>query len=364
MTDHRPVLIMAGGTGGHIYPALAVAESLRQQGVEVIWMGTRSGLEARVVPAAGFAMQWLNIVGLRGKGLFAKLLMPFRLLWALVQAAVVIQKIKPRLVLGMGGFVAGPGGLMCRVLNRPLVIHEQNAVAGLTNRLLVRLANSVLEAFPGTFQAHFNAYHTGNPVRKEIAGLEEPGLRFASRQGTLNLLVIGGSQGARFLNDIVPEAVRSMPEGLRPKIRHQAGGNLVEATQKKYAQLQVDADVQPFFDDMAAVYSWADVVIARSGAMTVAELAAAGLPSILVPFPHAVDDHQTVNAGFLAKRGAAILAAQNELTADRLGDWLSELAVDRARLLRMACQARELARPEATHLVARECLAVAEGYWV
>ena len=363
MIDTRPILIMAGGTGGHVYPALAVAESLRKQGVEVVWLGTRNGLEARVVPAAGFPIQWLNIVGFRGKGLFSQLLMPMRLLLAFYQAAVVILKVNPRLVLGMGGFVSGPGGLMCKLLNRPLIIHEQNAVAGLTNRILIRLANSILEAFPGTFKPQFNAYHTGNPVRNEISEIEAPEQRFASREGPLNLLVIGGSQGARFLNQIVPEAVRSMPQALQPRICHQAGAQLCAQSKKQYQQFNVEADVQPFYDDMATVYGWADVVIARAGAMTVAELAAAGLPSILVPFPQAVDDHQTVNAGFLADRGAAILAKQNELTADRLGDWLSELAVDRLRLLKMARQARNLARPEATQLVARECLAVAEGYW-
>lgn len=362
--EMRPVLIMAGGTGGHVYPALAVAEALRKQGVEVVWLGTRNGLESRVVPAAGFNMRWLSIVGLRGKSIISKALFPVRLLIACLQAAVVILRTKPRLVLGMGGFVSGPGGLMCKFLHRPLVIHEQNAVAGLTNRLLAGLANSVLEAFPGTFKPQLNAYHTGNPVRDEITQLIDPKERYAQRQGALNLLVIGGSQGARFLNQVVPQAVRSMPQALRPVIRHQAGAQLCEQTHSYYNDLQIDADIQPFYDDMAAAYSWADLVIARAGAMTVAELAAAGLPSILIPFPSAVDDHQTINAGFLANRGAAILAKQSGLTADRLGDWLSELAVDRGRLLSMARSARELARPEATQLVARECLEVAQGYWV
>jgi UDP-N-acetylglucosamine--N-acetylmuramyl-(pentapeptide) pyrophosphoryl-undecaprenol N-acetylglucosamine transferase len=363
MIDTRPVLIMAGGTGGHVYPALAVAKALRAQNVDVVWLGTRAGLEARVVPDAGIPMRWLNIVGLRGKGLLSQLLMPLRLLLACYQAARVILMVRPRLVLGMGGFVSGPGALMCKLLSRPLVIHEQNAIAGLTNRILARLANSILEAFPGTFNARFNAYHTGNPVRAEIAEMIEPQQRFASRQGPLNLLVLGGSQGARFLNQLLPDAVHSMPKALRPKIRHQAGIQLLDEAKQNYQRCQIEADVQPFLDDMAAAYSWADLVIARAGAMTVAELAAAGLPSILVPFPHAVDDHQTINAGFLANKGAAILAKQSELTADRLGDWLSELAVDRGRLLTMALQARHVARPEATQLVARECLEVAEGYW-
>ncbi|MBN1378466.1 MAG: undecaprenyldiphospho-muramoylpentapeptide beta-N-acetylglucosaminyltransferase [Gammaproteobacteria bacterium] len=360
--DSRPILIMAGGTGGHVYPALAVAKELNSKNIPVVWMGTRKGLEARVVPEAGIKMMWLSISGLRGKDALTLLLAPFRLLLACWQAALIILRVKPRLVLGMGGFTTGPGGLMCKLLRCPLVIHEQNAIAGVTNRILSHLADSVLEAFPGTFKKSLHAYHTGNPVRNEISLLPVPEQRLGCRQGRLHLLVIGGSQGARFLNEIVPQAIRTMPEAIRPEIRHQAGHNACEKTATNYQGLGIKAEVIPFLDDMAAAYTWADLVIARSGAMTVAELAAAGLPAILVPFPHAVDDHQTANARFLAQRDAALIAQQTELSPERLGDWLSELAVDRERLLNMARRAREVARPEATQLVVQECLAVAESF--
>lgn len=359
----RPVMIMAGGTGGHVYPALAVAEALRAQNVPVVWLGTRKGLEARVVPAAGFDIAWLNIAGLRRKGLTALLLAPVRLLVACIQAGWVIVRLRPRLVLGMGGFVAGPGGVMCKLLHKPLVIHEQNASAGLTNRLLARLADSVLQAFPNTFKVRHHLVHTGNPVRREIAALADPDQRLRARQGRLRVLVIGGSQGAVFLNEVVPRAIAGMPEALRPDVRHQSGMAHAAATLETYRRLGLNAEVPAFLDDMAANYEWADLVIARSGAMTVAELAAAGLPSILVPYPHAVDDHQTMNARFLADHGAALLLPQAELTAEQLGDRLGELAVDRGRLLLMARRARQLARPDATALVVRECMAVAESFW-
>lgn len=361
MMDSRPILIMAGGTGGHVYPALAVAKALQGKQVPVVWMGTRRGLEAKVVPAAGLRIAWLNVSGLRGKDLITLLLAPFRLLYACLQAAVIILRFKPRLVLGMGGFVAGPGGLMSKLLQRPLVIHEQNAVAGLTNRILARFADSVLEAFPGTFKESLHAYHTGNPVRAEISALPTPEQRYANREGRLRLLVIGGSQGARFLNEIVPRAVRTMPASMRPEVRHQAGLEACNSTRALYGELAVEAEVLPFLEEIAAAYAWADLVIARSGAMTVAELAAAGLPAILVPFPHAVDDHQTVNARYLAAQDAALIAQQTELSVEKLGDWLSELSVDRDRLLRMAKRARQVARPQATNLVVHECLAVAES---
>lgn len=361
--NRRPVLIMAGGTGGHIYPALAVARALLAQQVPVVWLGTRRGLEARVVPAAGIPMEWVNIVGLRRRGVVAFLLAPLRLMLACYQAIRVIARVKPRLVLGMGGFVAGPGGLMCKLMHKPLVIHEQNAIPGLTNRLLARVANSVLQAFPQTFKPSVVAYHTGNPVREEITALAAPEIRFAQRQGRLRVLIIGGSMGARFLNDILPQAIRTMPAGMWPEIRHQVGQGQQQEVQQAYkAAGMTSAEVIEFVDDMAGAYAWADLVISRAGAMTVAELAAAGLPSILVPYPHAVDDHQTINARFLADRGAAILAPQASLTPEQLGDWLGELTVDRGRLVRMAQQARGVARPEATQLVVKECLAVAESW--
>lgn len=361
IADSRPVLIMAGGTGGHVYPALAVARELLAQRVPVLWLGTRSGLEARVVPAAGIPIEWMYISGLRGKGLLS-LLVPFKLLLACIQAAWVIVRTRPRIVLGMGGYVAAPGGLVCRLLMKPLVIHEQNAVAGFTNRLLSKLANSVLQAFPNTFSPELHAYHTGNPVREDIANIPLPDVRLSERKGRLRLLVIGGSQGSAFLNEIVPQAVATMPTAVWPEIRHQAGKGHLAATQQLYASKDIAAEVTEFIDDMAAAYAWADIAVCRAGAMTVAELAAAGLPSILVPFPQAVDDHQTRNARFLADNGAAILANQSKLTPEALGDWLSELGVDRKRLLRMAQNARALARLDATKLVVKECLAVAESF--
>lgn len=359
--DTRPVLIMAGGTGGHVYPALAVARELLAQRVPVVWLGTRVGIEARVVPAAGIPIRWLNISGLRGKGLSA-LLVPFKLLLACLQAAWAIIRSRPRVVLGMGGYAAAPGGFMCRLLMKPLVIHEQNAVAGFTNRLLSKLANSVLQAFPNTFPPELHAYHTGNPVREDIANIPLPETRLSSRKGRLRLLVIGGSQGSLFLNDIVPQAIATMPTAVWPEIRHQAGKGHLEATREKYRSKDINAEVTTFIDDMAEAYAWADIAVCRAGAMTVAELAAAGLPSVLVPFPQAVDDHQTRNARFLADNGAAILASQALLTPEALGDWLSELSVDRRRLLRMAQNARALARLDATRLVVKECLAVAESF--
>lgn len=360
-SDLRPILIMAGGTGGHVYPALAVAQAFRSNSIPVVWMGTRSGLEARVVPAAGIKVVWLSISGLRGKDAITLMLAPFRLIYACLQAALIIMKTRPRLVLGMGGFVAGPGGLMSKLLRCPLVIHEQNAIAGTTNRILSYLADSVLQAFPGTFKDSLHAYHTGNPVRSEISSLPAPEQRLAQHSGPLRLLVIGGSQGANFLNEVVPRAVYTMPAAIRPHIHHQSGYASSEQTASRYKNLGIEAQVSPFLDDMAAAYNWADLVIARAGAMTVAEIAAAGLPSILIPFPHAIDDHQTANARFLAQRDAALVAQQSELSADKLGDWLSELAVDRARLLKMAKRAREVARPDATQLVVHECLAVARS---
>jgi UDP-N-acetylglucosamine--N-acetylmuramyl-(pentapeptide) pyrophosphoryl-undecaprenol N-acetylglucosamine transferase len=358
----RPVLIMAGGTGGHVYPALAVAKALLAQRIPVVWLGTRDGLEARVIPQAGIPIEWLSFSGLRGKGMLTLLLAPFRLLIACIQAARVILRVQPRVILGMGGFASAPGGFMSKLMLKPLVIHEQNAVAGLTNRLLAHLANSVLQAFPNTFNPHLNAYHTGNPVRQDIAALPLPESRLSARSGRLKLLVIGGSQGARFLNEIVPRAVAVMPAGICPQIRHQAGKNHLNAAEQLYREQGIDAQVTAFIDDMAEAYSWADVVVCRSGAMTVSELAAAGVPSILIPFPSAVDDHQTSNARFLSDKNAAILAPQSTLTAEKLADWLGELSIDRKRLLRMAEQARSLARPDATRLVVSECLAVAESY--
>jgi UDP-N-acetylglucosamine--N-acetylmuramyl-(pentapeptide) pyrophosphoryl-undecaprenol N-acetylglucosamine transferase len=352
--SERPILIMAGGTGGHVFPGLAVAEYLRSEGEEVQWLGTRTGLEARVVPAAGFELHTLPVAGLRGKGIVTWLLAPLRLGIALWAALGLMLRLKPRLVLGMGGFASGPGGLMASALNIPLVIHEQNAVAGLTNRWLTRVAERVLEGFPGTFPEKAGARHTGNPVRERIAGLLAPDLRFLGREGPVCLLVLGGSLGALALNETVPAALSRLPAEVRPVVRHQAGERTLVQARKAYAAAGVEAEVTAFIEDMSAAYAWADVVICRAGALTIAELAAAGLGAILVPYPHAVDDHQTANARFLTRAGAAVLIAAPELNAKRLA---AELAVmDRTRALAMAEAARGLARPDATEAVARACL--------
>lgn len=363
MSRGTRILIMAGGTGGHVFPALAVADALRERQVEVLWLGTSAGLEAQVVPQAGYPLRVLDVQGLRGTGPARWIAAPFRLVVALVQALRILRRERPHAVLGMGGFVTGPAGVAAWLSRRPLLIHEQNAVAGLTNRLLAPLATQVMEAFPGAFGSRGTPKHTGNPVREAIAGLPEPTRRLAGRQGPLRLLVLGGSQGAAALNERVPAAVAGLPREQRPAIRHQTGARHIEAARAAYREAGVEARVEPFIDDMAEAYGWADLVVCRSGALTVAELAAAGVGAILVPFPHAVDDHQTRNAEYLAGAGAAELVQQSELTAELLRERLEAYlgAEGRARLLDMARAARALARPEATRTVAQECMEVAHG---
>jgi UDP-N-acetylglucosamine--N-acetylmuramyl-(pentapeptide) pyrophosphoryl-undecaprenol N-acetylglucosamine transferase len=358
----RPVLIMAGGTGGHVFPALAVARDLMDRGVPVVWMGTRSGLEATVVPAAGIPVEWVSVAGLRGKALGKRLRAPFMLAHAGWQALRILRRQRPRVVLGMGGFVTGPGGVVARMLGTPLCIQEQNAVAGLTNRLLSRVATRVMQAFPGSFPPDRKAIVTGNPVRSDIAGLPAPEQRFQGREGRLRLLVLGGSLGARALNETVPKALAMLAAELRPHVRHQVGKRNLEEAQQNYREAGATEDVElmPFVDDMAEAYGWADLVLCRAGALTVSELAAAGLGAILVPYPHAVDDHQTHNAGFLVDGGAGLLISQNQLSPERLADLLRGFARDRPRLLEMAVAARRLANLQAARLVAEICLDVAE----
>jgi UDP-N-acetylglucosamine--N-acetylmuramyl-(pentapeptide) pyrophosphoryl-undecaprenol N-acetylglucosamine transferase len=351
------VMIMAGGTGGHVFPALAVAAELRERGAEVFWLGTRQGLEAKLVPAAGISMEWVSVSGLRGKGAMAWLLAPWRLLWAALQVLAVMLRQRPVVVLGMGGFVTGPGGVVTWLLRKPLVIHEQNAIAGLTNRLLAPLAQRVLEAFPGTFHGK-HVTHTGNPVRRVIADLPVPEQRFAARSGVLRLLVLGGSLGARALNEVVPAALAQLSS--RPEVWHQTGSRNLDETLEHYRAAAVTARVEPFIDDMAAAYGWADLVVCRAGALTVAELAAAGVGAVLVPYPHAVDDHQTRNAAYLSDAGAAVVIQQAELTRERLRELWTSLA-DRSRLLAMAQAARGLAQPQAAATVAALCWEVAHG---
>lgn len=352
------VMILAGGTGGHVYPALAVARELLADGHEVLWMGTRTGLEARVVPAAGIPVEWLSVSGIRGKGWRGKLAAPFMLARACLQALAILRRAKPDVVLGMGGFVSGPGGLLARALGIPLVLHEQNRVPGTTNRWLARWANVVLEAFPNSFPAKTGARCVGNPLRREIAASGK--LRVASDESaaasspTPRILVVGGSLGAKALNENVPEALSRI--GIPIQVRHQTGPAMREETENRYARSGIDARVEAFVENMAEAYAWADLAICRAGAMTVSELSAAGLPAILIPFPYAIDDHQTQNARYLADAGAAVLLPQTELTPERLAAEIQAVFADPERPRAMAEHAMALAKPEATRTVADICL--------
>jgi len=349
------IMIAAGGTGGHVYPALAVARVLRERGHDVVWMGTPDSFEARVVPQHGIAIELVRVQGLRGKGVIKLLTAPLLLVRAMLDAFAVLRRVRPNLVLGMGGFAAGPGGLAARLCGRPLVIHEQNAAPGLTNRLLARIASKVLQAFPNTFAA---ATTVGNPVRAGFAELAAPAERLASHGGVPRLLVLGGSQGARALNEMVPAALALLPAELRPQVRHQ-GGRTLDIAQAAYAKAGVAGDVIAFIDDMPAAYDWADLVVCRSGASTIAELAAAGCAALLVPFPAAVDDHQTRNGDYLVRAGAALLIAERALDPQRLADTLRELFADRARLVAMATAARTAAWVAADQRIADLCLEAA-----
>ncbi|HAJ92547.1 MAG TPA: undecaprenyldiphospho-muramoylpentapeptide beta-N-acetylglucosaminyltransferase [Gammaproteobacteria bacterium] len=350
--NKRPVLIMAGGTGGHVFPALAVAAELSARGIAVAWLGTRRGLEARVVPAAGYPLETVRVSGLRGKGVLRLLLAPFMLMVALLQALLIQLRLRPCAVLGMGGFASGPGGVTAWLLRRPLLVHEQNSVAGMTNRWLLPFARTVMEAFPGSLPGKYQPVHTGNPVRAEITRLPSPAERFAARSGALRVLVIGGSLGAHALNETVPAAVQQLAAGQSLQLHHQTGSADVAGVQAAYAAFGMDARVEAFIEDMAAAYAWADVVICRAGALTVAELAVVGVASILVPYPHATDDHQTGNARFLADAGAAILMPQATMSADKLAGLLSDFLEQRSLLEEMAGHAQALALPDAAHRVA------------
>lgn len=357
---NAPVLIMAGGTGGHVFPALALARLLRERSRQVIWLGTRRGLEARLVPAEGFAIEWLSIGGLRGKGALTLLAAPFRLLAALWQALSVVRRHRPGVVVGLGGFVAGPGGLAAWLCRRPLIVHEQNAIAGFTNRCLAPLAREVLTAFPSALAGRPRVRLIGNPVRAEITDLPAPAQRFAGREGALRLLVVGGSLGARRLNETVPQALALLaqqPDAPRFFVRHQAGEKLIDSARQAYAAAGTSAEVMPFIADMAEALGWADLVLCRAGALTVAELAAAGVGAVLVPYPHAVDDHQTHNARYLLDAGAAVLVDDAGLTAGKLAAVLSGFcAGGREDLLRRAEAARRAALPDAANQLLEACL--------
>jgi UDP-N-acetylglucosamine--N-acetylmuramyl-(pentapeptide) pyrophosphoryl-undecaprenol N-acetylglucosamine transferase len=355
--NQKTIVIMAGGTGGHIMPGLAVADELARHGWKVVWMGNPDGMEARIVPhreGGGYEMAWVRFSALRGKGILRKLLLPFNLLRGFAQALAHFKRIRPDVVLGMGGFISFPGGMMAALKGIPLVLHEQNSVAGLANRVLAGVADRVLTGFPRVLK---KGQWVGNPVRHEIAALPAPTLRYAEHTGKLRLLVVGGSLGAQALNESVPRALALLPENERPEVVHQSGEKHLDALRAVYATEQVEAHAVPFIEDMAGAYAWADLVICRAGALTIAELAAAGVASILVPFPHAVDDHQTGNARFLAHAGAAMLLPQEELTVERLA-LIRNLT--RPQLQEMAEKARELAMPDATLSVANTCREIAK----
>ncbi len=362
----RTILIMAGGTGGHVFPALAVADYLKAQGWRIVWLGARGGMEARLVPEKGYEMAWVKFAGMRGKGVLRWAALPLMLLLAMWQSAAAIFRVRPDVVLGMGGFTAFPGGLMASLLAKPLVIHEQNSVAGLTNRVLACLADRVLVAFPSAFNNASDKpigcrkpdmTQCGNPVRADIAALPAPEQRMSGRQGKLRLLVVGGSLGAAALNDGVPQALALIPQAGRPEVIHQSGAKNLEKLRANYDAAGVTADTRAFIDDMAKMYDWCDVVVCRAGALTLAEITAAGVASVLVPYPHAVDDHQTGNARFLSENGAAVLLPQQDLTPVGLAQLLAGFS--REKLLAMAQAARKLAKPEATAAVARVCMELA-----
>ena len=376
----KTIMIMAGGTGGHIFPGLAVAECLQAQGWRVVWLGSKSGMESTLVAPRGYLMAWIAMSGVRGKGLTRLALLPLRLLIAFWQSARAIRAHRPDVVLGMGGYVSFPGGMMASLLNRRLAIHEQNSVAGLANRILALLADRVLTGFPDPFARSPGKDHdaqarsraggpassiprpaswvwVGNPVRREIAALPDPDYRYRARLGPLRLTVIGGSLGAHALNETVPQALALLSAAARPRVTHQSGAQHITDVEARYQSVGVAAELTPFIADMAAQYADSDLIICRAGASTIAELAAAGIAAVLVPYPHAVDDHQTHNASFLAERGAAVLLPQQELTPARLAALLRGFT--REALLDMARRARSVAKPDATQTVAAACMELA-----
>ncbi|MHB1950655.1 MAG: undecaprenyldiphospho-muramoylpentapeptide beta-N-acetylglucosaminyltransferase [Acidiferrobacteraceae bacterium] len=357
----KRVLVLAGGTGGHVFPALAVADLLRERGVDVVWVGTRRGIEARVVPVAGFEIEWITISGLRRESLSGWFLLPFRLIFAMWQAFRIMRRRRPDAVLAMGGFASGPGALTAALLRIPLLIHEQNAIAGFTNRWLAFVADHVLCGFPHAFGSLPGAQHVGNPVRADFFALPVPDVRYADFRRRLRLLVVGGSQGASVFNRVLPEAVRLVPEELRPDVWHQSGRLQAAQTENAYRAIPLEARVTVFIESMAEAYGWADVIICRAGAMTVAEICAAGVAAVLVPFPHAAADHQMANARFLGDRDAAIVLAQTEFTPGRVAELLRGFAQAPELMRRMATLSHACATPDATERVARLCLEAAHA---
>ena len=351
----KTFLVMAGGTGGHVYPALAAAQELRAQGARVVWLGSVGGMEERIIANTDIPLRLLSISGLRGKGLLTLVKAPLNLARALWQAYQVYRQEHPDCVLGMGGFAAGPGGILAMLTRTPMVIHEQNAIAGLTNRWLAKWAKVVLQAFPGAFSAANKVHTVGNPVRKELANLPEPGQRDIGERAP-TVVILGGSRGALALNEMVPAAFGKLEAGQRPRIIHQAGAGKEQECRERYDTEGVKAEVFDFLHDMTAIYEQADLVICRAGALTLTELTAVGIGAILVPYPYAVDDHQTANARYLEAAGAAIIFQQADLSVDLLAKTISEMLSQPQRLLHMAVKARQLAQPEATQMVAQYCM--------
>lgn len=351
--SQKIALIMAGGTGGHIFPGLAVAHALRERGWQVHWLGAPASMEARLVPPQGFALETIDFSGVRGKGIKTLALLPWRLLKALAQALAVVRRVQPDVVVGLGGYISFPGGIAARLAGKPLVLHEQNSVPGMANKLLAHMAAQVFTAFPKVFaQGHW----VGNPLRVAFLQQPEPAQRFAGRSGRLRLLVVGGSLGAKALNEVVPQALALLPQGQRPIVTHQSGTAQIEALQQNYAAAGVQATLTPFIDDTAQAFADADIIVCRAGASTVTEIAAIGSAAIFVPFPAAVDDHQTANARFLVDAGAAWLLPQPELSAQTLAKMLQTL--DRPALLQRAIQAKKMQKTEATLMVVSACEAL------
>lgn len=348
----RLLMIMAGGTGGHVFPALAVAEQMKARGFDICWLGTRAGIEARLVPEHGINLEFISVTGIRGKNILTLLKAPFLILLAIKQSVAVLRRYKPCVVLGMGGFVSGPGGLAAKLLGIPLVVQEQNAVPGTTNRLLAKWAARILEGFSGAFN-NPKAIFTGNPVRAEITALAS--IERQPDAGAINVLVVGGSLGAVVLNEMLPGAMQQLSTVSALNIRHQTGKGRVEKVQASYDQNNISAQVDEFIDDMAAAYQWADVVFCRAGALTVSELACAGLPSVLVPYPYAIDDHQTANAMWLANNGAAIVMPQSDMTEQSIVKELTKIIADKKVLAAMSVAAKKCAVPDASARVADYC---------
>ncbi|MCL5272734.1 MAG: undecaprenyldiphospho-muramoylpentapeptide beta-N-acetylglucosaminyltransferase [Gammaproteobacteria bacterium] len=337
----KKVLIMAGGTGGHVFPGLALAHYLAEQGVEVEWLGTPAGMEARIVPEAKIPFHSISITGVRGKGFRTLLQAPFKITMALWQAVKVIHRTKPDVVIGMGGFASGPGGLASWLMRRPLIIHEQNAKAGFTNQLLSRIAKKTLVGFPATLNIK-NATTVGNPVRSDIENILPPEHRFKRIDKTLRLLVIGGSLGAQALNELIPQAINKLPQQDRPHVIHQTGPKQFDLAQKHYTKYAINADLRPFIQDMAEVYAWADLVICRAGALTISELCAVGLGAIFIPFPFAVDDHQTANANYMVQHQAALCVQQKAITPEKLAAMIMIFSQNPEKRLAMATAAHQL----------------------